>query len=360
MNQNLFDIDTYSLPQAEKERLLLEGLNQLTQYHRQRCPEYERLLSILHAKFKQATALNEIPFLPVGLFKSHALVSVPKSEVFKILTSSGTTGQTPSRIYLDRETANRQSQALVKIITAIVGHERLPMLIIDSEKTLGGEQAMGARKAGIVGMMSFGHSHVFALNENMELDKDALAQFVQKHGSQKFLLYGFTYMIWQYFYKQLIAAGLDLSNGILVHSGGFKKLQEEQVSNEELKRLLNQATGLRQIHNFYGMVEQIGSVFLEGEDGFLYAPAFADVIVRDPKTFKEAEVGQVGVIQVLSTLPLSYPGHSLLTEDLGIVHGIDDSTCGRKGKRFSVVGRVPKVELRGCSDVHAYERQAVS
>jgi hypothetical protein len=52
-------------------------------------------------------------------------------------------------------------------------------------------------------------------------------------------------------------------------------------------------------------------------------------------------------------LPLSYPGHSILTEDMGVVHGIDDSSCGRMGKYFSVVGRVPKAELRGCSDTHA-------
>ena len=79
----------------------------------------------------------------------------------------------------------------------------------------------------------------------------------------------------------------------------------------------------------------------------------ADIIVRDPVTWREAAVGETGVIQVLSVLPLSYPGHSLMTEDLGVVHGIDDSTCGRKGKRFLVVGRVARTELRGCSDTHA-------
>jgi hypothetical protein len=101
------------------------------------------------------------------------------------------------------------------------------------------------------------------------------------------------------------------------------------------------------------MVEQVGSVFLEGEDGYLYAPNFAEVIVRDPVTMREAPTGCPGVIQVISALPLSYPGHSILTEDLGVVHGADDSTCGRKGKYFSILGRVPKAELRGCSDTHA-------
>jgi hypothetical protein len=55
-------------------------------------------------------------------------------------------------------------------------------------------------------------------------------------------------------------------------------------------------------------------------------------------------------MEVLSLLPLSYPGHALLTQDLGIVHGVDDCGCGQLGTRFSIEGRVPKTEVRGCSD----------
>jgi hypothetical protein len=101
------------------------------------------------------------------------------------------------------------------------------------------------------------------------------------------------------------------------------------------------------------MVEQVGSVFLEGEDGYLYAPNFADVLVRDPMTFEELPTGETGVLQVLSALPHSYPGHSLLTEDLGVIRSIDASSGGRQGKAFSVLGRLPRAELRGCSDVIA-------
>jgi hypothetical protein len=52
----------------------------------------------------------------------------------------------------------------------------------------------------------------------------------------------------------------------------------------------------------------------------------------------------------VSTLPTSYPGHVLLTEDLGVVHGIDDGDW--PGKRFSVLGRLPRAEARGCSDTY--------
>ena len=45
-------------------------------------------------------------------------------------------------------------------------------------------------------------------------------------------------------------------------------------------------------------------------------------------------------------------GHSLLTEDLGVLLGEDDCPCGRKGKYFKVTGRVPRAEVRGCSDTY--------
>ena len=44
-------------------------------------------------------------------------------------------------------------------------------------------------------------------------------------------------------------------------------------------------------------------------------PLFADLQVRDPLTHQPLGVGQPGLLQVLSAIPGSYPGHSLLTED---------------------------------------------
>jgi len=57
------------------------------------------------------------------------------------------------------------------------------------------------------------------------------------------------------------------------------------------------------------------------------------------------------LVQVLSLLPYSYPGHSLLTEDLGVLVGEDGCACGRPGRYFLVHGRQESAEVRGCSDV---------
>jgi phenylacetate-coenzyme A ligase PaaK-like adenylate-forming protein len=137
---------------------------------------------------------------------------------------------------------------------------------------------------------------------------------------------------------------------LLIHGGGWKKLQERKVSNEVFKAALRNTFGLERVHNYYGMVEQVGGIYFECEAGWLHTPSYADVIIRDRMTLAPLATGEEGLIQVLSVLPRSYPGHSLLTEDLGTIAGEDDCPCGRMGKRFSVSGRLPRAELRGCSD----------
>jgi hypothetical protein len=349
-----FSAEQYSLAQPQKEPRLLADLNRLTAHHRTHCDAYRRVLDAVYAGGTTACALAEVPLLPVSLFKHHILASVPEAEVFKTLQSSGTTGQQPSRIVLDAATARLQTRALAKIMSAYLGSTRLPMLIVDHPAVISDRRTFSARGAGILGMMPFGRDYLYVLNEEMRLDLAGLRGWLARHEHQQILVFGFTFMVWQYFVKELAQHGIDLARGVLVHSGGWKRLQDEAVDNATFKARVYAATGIRRVHNFYGMVEQVGSVFVECPAGYFHAPNFADVLMRDPRTWQPVDVGQPGVVEVFSLLPLSYPGHALLTEDLGVVHGIDTCPCGRRGRYFSIAGRVPKAELRGCSDTHAY------
>ena len=110
------------------------------------------------------------------------------------------------------------------------------------------------------------------------------------------------------------------------------------------------------VHSFYGMAEQTGSIHMECEFGCLHASNFGQIVVRDPVSFKPLAFGHPGLIETVSVLPWSYPGHVLLTEDIGEVLGEDDCPCGRKGRYFAVHGRLPKAEERGCSDTYASPR----
>ena len=140
---------------------------------------------------------------------------------------------------------------------------------------------------------------------------------------------------------------------MLIHGGGWKKLVSEAVDHDEFHNRLRDICGVEKIHDYYGMVEQTGCVYMECECGHLHASIFSDIIIRRPLDFSIADIGEPGIIQVVSTIPESYPGHSLLTEDEGVVMGIDDCPCGRKGKYFRIHGRLKNAEIRGCSDTYA-------
>jgi phenylacetate-coenzyme A ligase PaaK-like adenylate-forming protein len=109
---------------------------------------------------------------------------------------------------------------------------------------------------------------------------------------------------------------------------------------------------LNKIHDYYGMVEQTGTIHMECEAGYLHTSEYSDIIVRRTRDFSVCDIGEKGIIQLLSLLPISYPGHSILTEDIGSIYGEDNCNCGRKGKYFKIFGRLKNAELRGCSDTY--------
>lgn len=351
----LLEIPPYSLDKAAKTADLTEELKRLTKHHIDACPAYARMMRAVEPDLDKVQTYEDLPFLPVSLFKDLTLKSIPDADVFKTMTSSGTTGQAVSKIYLDRQAAARQQKTLVRIVSDFTGAARLPMLIIDSPSVIKNRAMFSARGAGILGFSIFGADRTYALNDDMEIDFPAIEAFLDRHKGQKILLFGFTFMIWRHFYKELLKSDkkIDLSNGVMIHGGGWKKLISEAVSPAEFKQRLTDVCGLSDVHDYYGMVEQTGCIYMQCEHGHMHASVFSDVIMRNPRDFSVCPAGEKGIIQVVSVLPESYPGHSLLTEDEGVLLGEDDCPCGRKGKYFKILGRLKNAEIRGCSDTYA-------
>lgn len=363
--EELLNIEPYSLGKSEKKKLLTERLFELTRNHIDNCKEYACMLDSVSFDIDKAGSYEDLPFLPVRMFKELDLKSVPDEEIVKTMTSSGTTGQRVSKIYLDRTTSSNQQKTMVKIVSHFTGSSRMPMIIIDSPSVLKDRNKFSARGAGILGFSIFGSKKIYALDEDMKLDVDGITAFLEQNKGQKIFLFGFTFMIWQHFYKELDrlkreGISFDLSQGILIHGGGWKKLQNEAVSPKEFHDRLNNVCGLNSIHDYYGMVEQTGCIYMQCECGHLHASIFSDVIARRPKDFSICNFGEPGILQVLSTIPESYPGHSLLTEDEGVILGEDDCPCGRLGKYFKINGRIAKAEIRGCSDTYAADHSLKS
>ena len=348
------NLPAYFWEHAQKHEFLTRELCALTKHHAQHCPEYARMLEASGTDVEAVRGFEELPFLPVRLFKEFSLKSVPDEALHKTMTSSGTTGQQVSRIYLDRETSTLQSKVLSRIVGEFLGKQRLPMIILDTSAVIKNRAMFSARGAGILGFSLFGRDKIYALDENMQLDVDGLRAFLEKHEGEDIFLFGFTFMIWQHFCAELRRVGYqpDLSRGVLIHGGGWKKLADRKITSQQFKQELLETCGLVRVHDYYGMVEQTGTIYMECECGHLHAPVWSDVTVRRSADFSVADMGELGLIQVSSLLPRSYPGHLLLTEDEGRILGEDDCPCGRKGKYFEIVGRIQRAEVRGCSDTY--------
>ena len=319
------DSEPYSWFQSDKEALLTDELKSLTAYHSERCSEYGRYLKAIRYKEENVNGISDIPFFPVRMFKELELRSVPREDIIKTTTSSGTTGQKVSQIYIDRETAALQQKITVKQLGNFWGKKRLPFLIVDSEETIKNRTKYSARAAGIMGFRFFATDMVFLLDKDMNLDEMILKKFLDKYGNSRFIIFGFTFMVWQHLYKRL----------------------------NDLKCTVDMSNAIQLFMDHYGMSEQTGSIYLECPYGHYHASVFSDIIVRNPFDFSPCKTGERGIVQVLSVVPRSYPGHSLLTEDEGEILGIDDCPCGRKGKYVKIHGRIKRAEIRGCSDTYA-------
>ena len=352
--EELYQLEPYGLDKEEKRRILLPKYKELTDIHYENCQEYRRILDGWNRK-NDFTELADIPFIPVRLFKQYELISVPRTEISRTVLSSGTTGQIPTKIFLDRYTAMWQQKVLTKIVSDFIGKNRMPMLIIDCPSVVKDRTMFSTRGSGILGFSTFGTTREYALKDDMTLDHEAVEKFLQETNGKRFLLFGFTFIIWKHFLLELEKSSkrYDLSNGVMIHGGGWKKLQSEAVSKEVFAKRFLDVSGLRNIHENYGMAEQTGSIFMECECGNLHASIYSEVIIRDGRSLRPCENGKEGIMQVMSVIPHSYPGHSLLTEDRGIILGEDDCPCGRKGKYFKILGRLANAELRGCSDTYA-------
>ena len=353
----VLELSPYGVNREKKRAVLEQGLRQLTLYHLNHCAQYRKMLDALGYSPEgiETLGLEEIPYIPVRMFKELELSSVNKEDVFKTLTSSGTSGQKTSKIFLDRQTAANQQKTMAKIVADFTGESRSPMIIIDCPSVTKNRALFSARGAGILGFSIFGRDILYALDDDMNLRMGAVSEYIEKYNKESILLFGFTFMIWQHFYKELEQrnTSLNISNGIMIHGGGWKKLISEKVSAKDFTEKLREVCGNIRVSSYYGMVEQTGSIYMECECGNLHASTYSDIIIRRATDFGVCKNGEDGIVEVLSMLPKSYPGHALLTEDKGVILGEDNCPCGRKGKYFRIHGRLKSAEIRGCSDTYA-------
>jgi Acyl-protein synthetase, LuxE len=354
--------EPYRLAPEEHESTLLSLFKDELNYACKRSPRFCNYVEHWPMDYRAAARIADLPFLPVGLFKANPpFALVEPDEIIRSLASSATTGQVPSRVVLDAETSKRMTRGLTSIVRDFIGPARRPYLVIDSTESMGSNGDLSARGAAIQGLRSFATEIVCCLVKdstgNLVIDEKNLFEHIARWKESEVLVYGFTYVIWNHFIKPLQSRGitLEMPNVRVLHSGGWKRLQQQAVTKDAFIQGVASAFGCAsdRVVDFYGMIENVGVVYPDCEHGNKHVPAFAEVIIRNPLTLEPVAPGQQGLVQVCSALPSSFPGFLLLTEDIAELIAYDGCPCGRRGTSFRFISRAPKAEVRGCGNLEA-------
>ena len=356
----------YGLAPEERHRELIALFKDEIDYACGANPGYRNYVRHWPIDFRLAERIADLPFLPVGAFKRNPPLSlVAAREIKRTLHSSSTSGQIPSTVVLDGPTSRRMTRGVIRIIRDYIGPARRPYLVIDTPANLASGDELSARGAAVQSLESFATTTVCCLrsdNSEVSVDFEKLLACAEQWKNGAVLVYGFTYVIWTQFVQALKREGvrLNLSNVHVLHSGGWKRLQEQAVTKDAFSREVAAAFGCapERVIDYYGMVENVGVVYPDCEFGNKHVPAFAEVIVRDPLTLAPVKAGQQGLVQICSVLPTSFPGFLVLTDDIAEIVGYDGCGCGRRGTHFRFLRRAPKAEARGCGNLQIVRHSA--
>ncbi|MEM8984376.1 MAG: hypothetical protein AAGC71_15195, partial [Pseudomonadota bacterium] len=190
------NVAPYSLSASDKERYLLQTLNELRRFHRERCPGYALLTEDMHAD--NVDRIVDYPFVPVSVFKEFDLHSSQGD--LAVIKSSSTTSNSAAKIYVDKESRKRQTRSANLILGDYIGHETRPYLVFDLESTVRGTAGFSARGAAIMALAHMASEFIFVMKDSEQgpvLDTEALKKAVDKIDGRPFISYGFTYMLYQ-------------------------------------------------------------------------------------------------------------------------------------------------------------------
>ena len=278
IDKDIFKYKPFEMSEDKKGIIFKNELKKLNRHHFFKCKEYKKMMKILHQEKK--INFNDLPPLPVKIFKELSLLSVPKYKIVKQLESSGTTGLNKSRINMDINNSQLQLKTLQKIGEEFLGKKRVPMAFIEMPIE-SSKFNLSASKAAVTGFSIFGKDRYFLLDKNGNLNKKKLIEFEEKFQDQQNILFGFTYNIYKHLIKLNNSKKINLKNTIVIHGGGWKKLENLKITNNEFNKILKKRFNIKKIINYYGLIEQTGSIFFECEEGFFHTSIFSDIKIVD-------------------------------------------------------------------------------
>ncbi|UKT64445.1 acyl transferase [Pedobacter mucosus] len=292
------------------------------------CLVYNEYIRHLHIDVEKVATIEQIPFLPIGFFKSHKVLS--NGEVIETtFSSSGTTGMSQSQHYVTDARLYERSylQAFNQFYGNIEDYCFLALLPSYQQRA--------------------GSSLIYMVNDLIEKSKHPKSgYFLYNHEellqtltdlkakNQKTVLIGVTYALLDFIEKYEI----DFPNLIVMETGGMKGKRKEMV-REELHEQLTKGFGIKSIHSEYGMTELLSQAYSLG-DGVFNCPNWMKILIRDTNDplslILKGRTGGINVIDLANINSCSF----IATQDLGKIN---------KDGSFEVLGRFDNADIRGCN-----------
>ena len=302
---------------AEFEAAALE----LFRFQADRCKPYSDYLELMGIDPSEVKRIEDIPFLPIELFKSHDIYCAD-TEPEIIFTSSNTGGTTPSRHMMASTEVYRR--AFTEAFEAFYGkieewsiYGLLPNYLEREGSSLVYMTDELIRRAGSGG---------FYLN-----DYERLIHDMERDPKPKILL-GVSYALWDLAEKY----APKLENTIVMETGGMKGKRKE-LSKSELHKILCEGLGVDAIHSEYGMAELTSQAYSSGE-GIFRTPRWMRIMLRDVNAPFDHSVkrGGIDIIDLANISSCAF----IQTQDMGRVLPTGE---------FILEGRIVGSDIRGCN-----------
>lgn len=312
--------------------------------------EYLRLLNISPAT---VTQIRQIPFMPIGFFKTHTILTGLQTdkellEAPLTFASSGTTGQQTSRhLVIDPELYDAVS---IRIFEETYGPLRdfhiLALLPSYLERNNSSLVYMVQR---FMAQINSENTAGFYLNNYDELTAELrrlAKQYVDQPDQKKrVLLIGVTFGLLDWAedaLEDLSFLNVFGSDLVVMETGGMKGRRKELL-REEVHEILTRQLGVSAIHSEYGMTELLSQAYSMGNGVFRNSATLRVLLrdINDPFSMYDDEherrSGGINVIDLANLDSCSF----IETQDLGQYVDANDG--------FRVIGRFDNSDVRGCN-----------
>ena len=354
----LFKLKTPYDLEASNE-LFLKAMQENCAYQYANCPEYRKILDdkMFHpGDLKAYEDIEKLPFLPTLYFKQHENFSMPNRKMLIKATSSGTSGKT-SHMGFNFSSLYR---GLRMVLTVGKYHKLLSFkpthfLIFGYEPHKTNKIVFSKTAYGFT-YFAPALSRTYALKytkDGYQLDLESLKERFVKYSNSKFPVRTIGFPAYTYFLlKQMKEEGISVKlpkESVLTLGGGWKEFYAKQVSKEEFYKLVEEVLGIDEQHiiEFFGAVEH-PILYTDCRCHHFHVPVYSRVIIRDVDNLEPVENGQVGLVNLVTPMVDSVPILSVMTDDLGILHG-EGCPCGEASPWLEILGRVGIKDIVTCA-----------